>query len=303
MKSAQLRGNLVTFASMAMWATTFPVTALILETWHPVLATGARIVVAGVFLFLWMALRGRLAELRTAPWGQGMVIGGIGLTGAALCLVWGLAFADPVTASIVAATVPLIAVVMGLASRTERLTVPISVGIALAIGGGIVTSLRDDVDMLGFHGGEALVILGNVFWIWYSRACLQRLHALSDLAKTTLTTICCAVVVLVLIAVLVATGAVPAELDLSVGTLGLIFWMAAIANGASVVLWLWGARLLGVTIGSMHQNLVPFYVMVMVLPLGGELHTRQLLGGGLVVAGAILAQIPWRRGWRPGRRV
>jgi uncharacterized membrane protein len=47
----------------------------------------------------------------------------------------------------------------------------------------------------------------------------------------------------------------------------------------------------------MHQNLVPFYVMVMVLPLGGELHTQQLLGGGLVVAGAILAQLPWRRGW------
>ena len=57
------------------------------------------------------------------------------------------------------------------------------------------------------------------------------------------------------------------------------------------------------TIGSMHQNLVPFYVMVMVLPLGGELHTQQLLGGGLVVAGAILAQLLWRPGWLARRRV
>ena len=132
---------------------------------------------------------------------------------------------------------------------------------------------------------------------------VDRLHALSDLAKTTLTTLCSAVVVVVLIAGFVAVGWVPMELDLSVGTLGLIFWMATIANGASVVLWLWGARLLSVTVGSMHQTLVPFYVMVMVLPLGGEIYTQQLLGGGLVVAGAILAQLPWRPGWLSRRRV
>jgi drug/metabolite transporter (DMT)-like permease len=302
MQSVRLRGNLVTIVSMAMWATTFPVTEIILETWHPVLVTGARVLIAGAFLALWMALAGRLGELRTAPWASGMLVGGVGLTGASLCLVWGLQFSDPVTASIIAATVPLIAAIMGVASRTERLTVPISVGIVLAIGGGIVTSWRDDVELLGFHGGEALVILGNVFWVWYSRGCIHRLAALSDLAKTTLTTLCCSVVVLALIVAFLATGWVPAELDLSLPTLSLIFWMAAIANGASVVFWLWGARLLGVTIGSMHQNLVPFYVMLMVLPLGGELHTQQLLGGTLVVAGAILAQLPWRRGWNLRRR-
>ena len=76
--------------------------------------------------------------------------------------------------------------------------------------------------------------------------------------------------------------------------------MAAVAGGISVVFWLWGARLLGVTIASMHQNLVPLYVVVMVLPLGGEVHGQHLIGGALVVAGAILAQLPGRaNGPRP----
>ncbi len=295
MSSELIRGNVITFASMVLWATTFPVTNIILETWHPVLATAARLWIGALFLLLWMAVAGRLGELKREAWGNGFLVGGIGLTGSALFLVWGLAFADPVTVAIIAATVPLVAALMGVLARTERMTLPIMVGIVMAIAGGIATSFGGNVKGPTFHGGEFLVILANIFWIGYSRSCITRLKALSDLAKTTLTMTCSSIVALVLIPILIVLGWTPVEYELSLPTVGLIVWMAVLANGIAVILWLWGARLLGVTIGSMHQNLVPFYVILLVLPLGGEIHAQQLLGAALVAAGACFAQIPFGR--------
>jgi drug/metabolite transporter (DMT)-like permease len=38
--------------------------------------------------------------------------------------------------------------------------------------------------------------------------------------------------------------------------------------------------------------MVPFYVMLMALVLGGSVSMQTLAGAGLVVAGAVLAQLP-----------
>jgi hypothetical protein len=43
--------------------------------------------------------------------------------------------------------------------------------------------------------------------------------------------------------------------------------------------------------------MVPFYVMAMALAIGGRVETAQLVGGLLVVSGAVLAQ--WPAGRRP----
>ena len=300
-RSVRLRGNAVTVLSMVLWATTFPVTDLVLLTWHPLLVTIVRLVLAVPVLLVLLAARGHWHEIRTAPWGDGFLVGGLALSGSALFLVFGIAFADPVTVAIIAATTPAISAAIGLAARTERLTLPIALGIALAIAGALATNWRaQGFDDVRLHGGEALVVLANVCWIWYSRGCIVRLGGLSDLGKTTLTVGCGAIVIAALTALALAAGLIPAEFDVSLETIGLILWMAAVANGIAVVFWLWGARLLGVTIASMHQNLVPLYVILMVLPLGGEVHGQQLIGGALVVAGAILAQLPSRKeGYRP----
>ena len=300
-RSVRLRGNAVTVLSMVLWATTFPVTDLVLLTWHPLLVTMVRLVLAVPVLLVLLAARGHWHEIRTAPWGDGFLVGGLALSGSALFLVFGIAFADPVTVAIIAATTPAISAAIGLAARTERLTLPLALGIALAIAGALATNWRaQGLDDVRLHGGEALVVLANVCWIWYSRGCMVRLGGLSDLGKTTLTVGCGAIVTAAVAALALAAGLIPAEFDVSLRSIGLILWMAAVANGIAVVFWLWGARLLGVTIASMHQNLVPLYVILMVLPLGGEVHGQQLIGGALVVAGAILAQLPGRaNGHRP----
>jgi drug/metabolite transporter (DMT)-like permease len=95
------------------------------------------------------------------------------------------------------------------------------------------------------------------------------------------------------LAVLAATlGVVPARLDLGPVSLGQLAWLGAVAVCLSMLLWLRAARLIGVTIAAMHQNMVPFYVMAMALAIGGRVETAQLVGGLLVVSGAVLAQWP-----------
>ena len=64
--SVRLRGNSVTVLSMVLWATTFPVTDLVLETWHPVLATLVRLLFAVPVLVVLMAARGHGHEIRFA---------------------------------------------------------------------------------------------------------------------------------------------------------------------------------------------------------------------------------------------
>ena len=79
----------------------------------------------------------------------------------------------------------------------------------------------------------------------------------------------------------------------------LLLWMGCIGIGLSTPLWFLSVRLLGVTVASMHQNLLPFYVVVLAVLLGqGEIGGRTLAGAALVSLGALVAQLPWARMWR-----
>ena len=48
---------------------------------------------------------------------------------------------------------------------------------------------------------------------------------------------------------------------------------------------------IGVTIAAIHVNVVPFYVVVLMILFGGSLNLWQLGGAILVAAGVILAQL------------
>jgi len=73
-------------------------------------------------------------------------------------------------------------------------------------------------------------------------------------------------------------------------SLALLMWLGGIAIGASTVWWYAAGRMIGVTVASMHHNMVPFYVIVLAA-LGGAVVTGQhVLGALLVVAGAAIAQ-------------
>ena len=290
--SPRLTGNLVTVLGMALWATGFPATEILLESWHPLLLVPVRLMTASLVLLGIIALTGRLGELRAVPWREVAVIGGCGIGAATVCLIWGQSYSDPITVSIISTGLPACAAVMGFLAGDDRPTARVLAGVALAIAGGIVATVAASSEGPGFRGGEILNLGGVILFTWFTRASIRRLSMLSAVTKTCVTLGAGALFIVPVIAIVTATGLVerPAY-DFSPRSLALCFYMGGIAVGCSMTLWMYGARLLGVTVAAIHQNTVPFWVMIFsVLFIGQQLLIGQVWGALLVIAGALLAQ-------------
>ena len=146
-----LKGNFLAILSIALWGMCFPLTELLLENWHPILLTAARLLTGSICLLLILPLVKKTHELKKIPWNSVWLIGGIGVGGGTILLVWGQQLSDPVTAAIFATTLPIISMVLGLRAGSEKLDIYLFLGIALAITGGILASPSFTDKSIVFH--------------------------------------------------------------------------------------------------------------------------------------------------------
>ncbi len=296
--SIQITGNALAMASMVLWATSFPATGVLLETWHPLAAAIGRQLVGAMALLLLMGLRGKFHELRVTPWRRVFVIGGVGLSLATIFLNIGIYYSNPITAAIIATMMPPVAFVMAIMAGEERFSPKLLAGIALAVSGGIWASLQGvgtAQGSIGFEGGEPLLLLAVSCFAWYSRATVKHLPMLSKTTITATTLLAGSIVTTVLVAFCHFSGLTDVYYTPTVESIALMVWIAAIANGYAMVLWLSGVARIGVTVASFHQNLVPFYVMLVALALGGAVIMQQIVGALIVIAGVIVTQWPSRK--------
>lgn len=281
-----LRGNLAVFVSTLLWASAFPVTQRLLESWDPLPLAAARLGLASAVMLAMAVMTRQLPPLSTLPWRDIALLGGLGVAVSVLCLLGGQALSDPVTASAIATMQPVAAALIGYAGGRERLR-PLQVaGILLAVSGAMVISPA--AQGAGFRGGEPLLVANVLLWTWYSHGARERLPRLGAFAAGGLT------MAVASMALALATLALepfrPQAIDLGLGSLPWLLWMGAVGVGLSVPLWLQGVRLLGLTIASLHINLAPFYVILIGLAFGGTVSRTQVLGAALVATGALVAQ-------------
>lgn len=290
----RLSGNIIAFAAMALWATQFPVMAIIVGDWDPILLAPFRSGASGIFLLLALLLTGGAANISRVPWLQVMWIGGIMLTASTIFFIWGQKYTHPVTAAIIVSMMPLISAAIGYFSKREPLTMPIAAGIVLALAGAYLTNLEPGAGLFGFvlQGGEPYMLASVVLFVWYSRETAERLSGLSETAQAgfTLAFACLGSTIVALGAV--GLGAVEPVYDLSLEAIGVIAWCGAVAIGLAMALWFAAIRRIGVTVTSMHHNMVPFYVIVFASLGGGAIYETQAWGALLVFLGAALAQLP-----------
>lgn len=287
--SPRLGGNLAAILSVALWASAFPATEVLLREWHPLLLAPVRLLLGGATLLVVVLASGAWTELMTAPWRRAAIIGASGIGGSVLCLVTGQSLTTAVSAAIVAAMQPVVAAMLGLGDR-ERLSGRLIVAIALATIGGAIASWHPAGGGLDLGLGDLLVLLSIVLWTWSSRAIHRELPAFSDAVRGAVTMLGGALALTFVASFGLALGVVPLRVTLTGWSPVLLLWIGTMAVGASFALWLTAMRSLGVTIASIHQNLVPFYVMLVMLPFGRLPETRELLGAACVLAGAIVAQ-------------
>jgi drug/metabolite transporter (DMT)-like permease len=255
---------------------------------------------AALALTLALGLGGRLGELRTLPWRQALIAGGVGLGLSGLFIVWGQSRSDALTASIITTALPLLAALMSAAAGDERLRASLLGGVGLAIVGGLLATLGTAQAGPGFRGGEIVVLAAVTCFVWYSRRTVTHFPGVRDLPKTAAALICASGVLLVFAIAGLGSGVAEARYDLSPRSLLLLVWMGPIAFAGASFLWLRATRMLGVTVAGIHQNEIPFFVMALLLAFGGSFEWLHVAGAILVLAGAALAQLRHLRPLTPG---
>ena len=96
------RGNLAAFVSTLLWASAFPVTQHLLETWDPLPLAAARLGLASLAMLVMAVISRQLPVPRALPWRDIAMLGGLGVAVSVLCLLAGQALSDDVTASAIA---------------------------------------------------------------------------------------------------------------------------------------------------------------------------------------------------------
>jgi len=293
-----LWGNLAGVAGNLVWATTIPVTEILLATWPPLALAAARLLVAALGVLLLFPLLRRPLLLGGIPWPVVLRLSCFYMVPSVALMIWGQDLSDPMAAAIVFTTMPLVSAVIGAVQGTERVRGSLLLAVGLAIAGGILASGSFEQGAPGFRGGEVVLLVSITLWALFSRGIVRDLRGHDSLTQSLVTLAAGGAALTLLSAGLTGAGWLPPVAPDGQEIL-LLLWMGCIGIGLSMPLWFLSVRLLGVTIASMHQNLLPFYVVVLAVLLGqGEIGGRTLAGAALVSLGALVAQLPWARMWR-----
>lgn len=287
-----LAANLICMASMLVWAAALPAADVLIGPVPPIPLTAARMALAALVLLpLWVLLEGP-GVLRGAGWIKGIVIGGGTIGFGATMLVMGQARTSAVTVAVISATMPVIGIAIEVLLDGRRLTPGLVIGVLLSLAGGVMA--------LGNGGGTqglalgigALLAFGSVITFTFgSRWTVTAFPDLSPMGRTTVT-LTGAALATALATVLhhLSGGATPDWAVLGWKEFGALIIFAVGGLAISQVLWIISVGSLGIGLASLHINLTPFYVMLVVFALGGRWDWLQAIGAAVVGIGVLIAQ-------------
>jgi len=289
--SPRLQGNLLAVLSMLLWATSFPITDVLLNTLDPLSLALVRLSGAGLVLALLVMIRMRSCTWQNWPLKDALLTGALGIGIGTALMNFGIRYSNPINVAVIATTVPVVSIIMGVLRGEERITLKVAIAICLSLAGGVLVSASSLQTQAGFEGGELLMITAVILWTWYSRVSVTRLLVIPALPRVMLGMIAGGMALLPIIAIVHWGGL--AELSFSSTSTDLLFvtWLCVFAVGAGMVYWMMSAERIGVTVAAIHINVVPFYVLILMLLFGGSLLLAQVAGAMLVATGVVIAQV------------
>ena len=288
-----LSANLICMASMLVWAAGLPAADILIGKVPPLILTAARTgMAAAVLLPLWIAVEG-VGVLRQARWGLGTLIGGTTIGFGALLLVVGQSMTDAVTVAIVAAASPLIGMALEIVLDGRRVTAALLTGLVLSMIGGVLALWIGDAgaDDLGFGLGALLCLVSVSVFTLGSRLTVTAFPTLTPLGRTTITLTGAALMTGIAALAHAATGAPgPDWAVLGWPDLGALAVFAIGGLAISQVLWIMSVGQLGIGMASLHINVTPFYVMLILFFMGGQWIWPQAIAAAVVGLGVVIAQ-------------
>jgi drug/metabolite transporter (DMT)-like permease len=291
----RLLANLALVATATFWGTHIPASWFVLARHTPFEVIVGRYVLAVPLLVLLLAIETRTTDARPEPkpLARLCLLGGVGILGFAVSYTIGLAIAGQVQGSLISAASPVVGVLVAWALKGARPDGPLQLALALALVGAVVGIAGSrDLSGVGVPGiGEALMILGNVMWSWYSLAAQDWLRGWSQIRVATWSIAMAALTAFALVASLVALDfarmpPLPEATDLLV-----LIYLVIGPTVLGLLGWNFGVRVLGLSVASLYLNLVPVTAVLTAVALGDVPNLWQLAGGLLIIAGIAQAQI------------
>ncbi len=290
--SARLTGNLAAAGSNIVWAAGFPAAEALIDSWPRLSLVAGRFAMA-LLLLLPLVL---LVEgwPRRVPWGRVLWIGGFGLGGTAILILSAQTVTDPVTVAVISSVSPLAATVIEWWKERRPLTRAFLWGLLASVVGGLIASA-------GGEAGTGNLLLGGLFAVgsaflysWSAYETARCLPGRSGLTQGMLTIAGGLLAMLLVVAVWGLLGREVAPAPEGLGALRFgqlaVYGMGGLA--LAQVLFMVGVQRIGVALTSFHLNIAPFYVMVIMLALGGTWSWMQVVGAVIVAAGVLVAQRP-----------
>lgn len=222
-----------------------------------------------------------------------IALGSFGLSGFAVFFIVAIANTDAGTAAVIAAMAPVTSGLVAL-FYGEKPSLRLLIAVALAVTGAAVAAVDFDSDgaLFEFRGGEALFILTQAIWAWYSIGCRRAMPDTPPAVATLATMLPAAVTLLLFWLLLQAFGLLP-PLPHSVpsGDYFIIAFLAFGGTGLAIVFWNFGVAGLGLLASAMHMNLIPLFVVLTAYALGSDPRWEQIFGGSIVIVGVLQAQL------------
>lgn len=284
--------NVVCMLSMLVWAAALPAADLLIGPIPPLPLTAARMTLAAaVLLPVWVLVEGTQV-LRGAGWGRGILIGGGAIGLGATMLVMGQARTSAVTVAVIGATMPVIGIAIEVALDGRRLGWGLVLGVLLSLSGGLLAVGGGGAASGATLGIGAMLCLGSVVAFTFgSRWTVTAFPALTALGRTTVTLTGAAVATCLASLLLhVAGGPAPDWAALGWREAAAMAFFAIGGLAISQVLWILSIGRLGIALSSLHINMTPFYVMLILFALGGRWDWMQAFGAAVVLAGVLVAQ-------------
>ena len=285
-------------AAVVMWGGAFPVIEELLQSWDVILNTTVRMGLgAAVLMTTFLVVERRHLLRGPIPWRRVALLGVFGFGINSLCFTFGVANAGGANAAIVAALSPIVGAIAGRLIGGERLKPATIVAATIAVTGCFVVIFARMEAVGAFRGGAILVLIAICLWTWYSIQAQRWLAGWSQLriAAFTATAGVCVLGSITLVAS--AFGLVGTRADFSAPSLAMLAYLAVTSNGAALVLWSNGVKVLGVTMATLWSNTIPIVAVAISyflfdrppLPL-------ELVGGALVITGVLYGQLAGRIG-------
>jgi drug/metabolite transporter (DMT)-like permease len=224
------------------------------------------------------------------------------MTAFSVLYTFGVAHAHPATAAIVLMCGPIWATLLARGMLGSTTPPGFGITLVLVVAGGIVVVLGTPgraAGSFGLEGGEALLVIAQLCWSWYSIRAQQWLADRGQIALSAITSTVASVLLGVVCAVVWALGGIawptrpPTPLEW-----GMVAWIGILGVAAAVLLWNTGVSLVGVPVASLFANSAPVFAIGLAALMGREPSWLQVFGGFIVLAGIAQLQIRQTRAAR-----